>query len=61
MITFILRRLLLTIPVLLGVSLLTFAIIQVTPGDSARLMLGDFASPEQIAAARQQLGLDDPL
>lgn len=61
MIPFILRRLLLTIPVLLGVSLLTFAIIQVTPGDPARLMLGDFASPEQIAAARQQLGLDDPL
>lgn len=61
MTSFILRRLLLTIPVLLGVSLLTFAIIQVTPGDPARLMLGDFAAPEQIAAARQQLGLDDPL
>lgn len=61
MIAFILRRLLLTIPVLLGVSLLTFAIIQVAPGDPARLMLGDFASSEQITAARQQLGLDDPL
>jgi ABC-type dipeptide/oligopeptide/nickel transport system permease component len=41
--------------------LLTFAIIQVTPGDPIVLMLGPRATPEQVAALRAELGLDDPL
>lgn len=58
---FILRRVLLTIPVLLGVTLLTFAIVKLTPGDPVILMLGTSATPERVAEVRAQLGLDDPV
>ena len=60
MMKFLIRRLLMLIPILLGVSFLTFAIIQVTPGDPARLMLGMRATPEQVAELRHTLHLDDP-
>ncbi len=58
---FILRRLLLAIPVLLGVTLITFAIIKITPGDPVLLMLGNRATEERITQLRTQLRLDDPL
>jgi peptide/nickel transport system permease protein len=61
MASYLVRRLLMAMPVLLGVTLLTFAIIQITPGDPVRLMLGRNASEEQVATVRQQMGLDDPL
>jgi len=48
------------VPVLLGVSFLTFAIAQATPGDPVVLMLGNYATPERVAELRQQLGLNDP-
>jgi peptide/nickel transport system permease protein len=57
------RRLLLLIPVLLGVTLLVFLIFYLTPGDPARAMLGEMgqgASPEALAALKHQLGLDRP-
>jgi peptide/nickel transport system permease protein len=57
---YIIRRLLALIPVLIGVSFLTFAISQVTPGDPVVLMLGNYATPERVAELRQQLGLNDP-
>jgi peptide/nickel transport system permease protein len=60
MLKYTIRRLLMLIPVLLGVSLLTFAIIKVTPGDPARLMLGFSATQKQVDELRQQLGLNDP-
>jgi ABC-type dipeptide/oligopeptide/nickel transport system permease component len=49
------------IPVLLGVTFLTFAISHATPGDPARLMLGVYATEEKVAELRRQMGLDDPL
>jgi peptide/nickel transport system permease protein len=55
------RRLLMLIPVLLGVTFLTFAIAQVTPGDPVVLMLGTYATPERVAELREQLGFNDPL
>ena len=55
------RRLLLTIPVLLGVATLVFALIHFIPGDPARTMLGDNASDAEVAQLRQRLGLDRPL
>lgn len=58
---FLLRRILLTIPVLMGVTLLTFAIVKLTPGDPVILMLGNSATPGRVAEVRAQLGLDDPL
>jgi peptide/nickel transport system permease protein len=54
------RRLLQLVPVLLLVSLITFFISFKTPGDPARLLLGQRASAEQLAETRRELGLDDP-
>jgi peptide/nickel transport system permease protein len=58
---FILKRVLISIPVLFGMSLLVFSLIHMVPGDPARVMLGLTATPENIATLRAQLGLDDPL
>jgi ABC-type dipeptide/oligopeptide/nickel transport system permease component len=55
------RRLVLTIPVLLGVATLVFSLIHFIPGDPARGMLGDVASDADVAQLRRQLGLDRPL
>jgi len=61
MLTYIIRRLLSLIPVLLGISFLVFAIGKVTPGDPVQMMLGSRATPEDIVRLRTQLHLDDPL
>jgi ABC-type dipeptide/oligopeptide/nickel transport system permease component len=61
MLRYLVRRLLLTIPVLLGVATLVFALIHLVPGDPAQSMLGESAAPEDVARLRQALGLDDPL
>jgi peptide/nickel transport system permease protein len=58
MYTFIARRLLSTIPVLLIVAVLVFLMLRLTPGDPAAILAGDAASSEQIAAIRASLGLD---
>ena len=55
------RRLVLTIPVLLGVATLVFSLIHFIPGDPARGILGDVASDADVAQLRRQLGLDRPL
>lgn len=57
---FILRRLLLAVVTLIGVSWLIFAIMWMIPGDVAVSILGDGANPERVAALRQQMGLNDP-
>jgi ABC-type dipeptide/oligopeptide/nickel transport system permease component len=58
---YLVRRILLTIPVLLGVATLVFSLIHLVPGDPAQAMLGDGASPQDIADLRVSLGLDRPL
>lgn len=58
---FLLRRLLLTIPVLLGVATLVFSLIHLVPGDPVQVMLGEGASPQDVADLRGRLGLDRPL
>jgi len=58
---FLLRRLVLTIPVLLGVATLVFSLIHLIPGDPAQAMLGESAPPAEIEALRARLGLDRPL
>jgi peptide/nickel transport system permease protein len=60
MVMYTMRRLLMLIPILLGVTFLTFAIAQVTPGDPVALMLGSYATPERVAQLREQLGFNDP-
>ena len=61
MFRFLARRLLLAIPVLLGVATLVFSLIHLIPGDPVQAMLGDAASPESVTELRGRLGLDRPL
>jgi len=61
MIRYILKRLLLFIPVLLGVSIIVFTIIHMQPGDPVQVKLGIMANQENIAQMRESLGLDKPL
>ncbi|MCX7229261.1 MAG: ABC transporter permease [Burkholderiales bacterium] len=58
MLSFLARRLLSTIPVLLIVSVLVFLLLRLTPGDPAQLLAGDQATAEQVAQIRTNLGLD---
>ena len=61
MLRYFVRRVLLTVPVLLGVATLVFSLIHLVPGDPAQAMLGDGASPQDVAELRTSLGLDQPL
>ena len=61
MIQYILRRLVLMIPVLIGVTILTFVLSNLLPGDPAREAAGRYATREQIEAVRERLGLNQPL
>src|SRR3954469_1507572 len=58
---FLVRRALLTVPVLLGVATLVFSLIHLVPGDPVQAMLGDSATPQDVAELRGRLGLDRPL
>lgn len=58
---FIIRRLLLMIPVLIGVSGIVFVLMRVIPGDIAELLAGDYASEELLEQIRQELGLNKPI
>jgi peptide/nickel transport system permease protein len=61
MTNYILRRLVATIPVLFGVSLLVFSFVHLIPGDPAVAMLGERATEENVQRLRDQMGLNDPL
>lgn len=61
MLAFVSRRLLATIPVLVMVAVVVFAILRFSPGDPAIIMAGDGATPERIAQIRQTMGLDQPV
>ncbi|CAN1212218.1 ABC transporter permease [Tumidithrix helvetica PCC 7403] len=58
---YILKRSLGVVPVLLGITLLVFCLLHLIPGDPAVVLLGERATPEQVASLRQQLGLNAPL
>ena len=61
MLRFVVRRLLLMIPVLFGLSVLLFAWLRALPGDPASAMLGDKATPEAVARINAQYGFDQPI
>lgn len=61
MTAYILRRLVLLVPVMLVVGVVVFALVHLTPGDPAAVILGDQATPENVARLREQLGLNEPL
>lgn len=58
---YILRRVLLFIPVLIGLSIITFVISHLVPGDPVGLAAGPGSTPDQLAALRQAYGMDKPL
>lgn len=58
---FIIRRMLSIIPTLLGVSIVIFLMLAITPGDPAELLLGERVTAESLAQMREHLGLDKPL
>jgi peptide/nickel transport system permease protein len=61
MLGFVTRRLVYLVPVLVAVSLLTFLIASLLPGDLAYVVLGDQATPEKVEALRRDMGLDQPI
>jgi len=58
---YIIKRLAMLVPVLLGVSIIAFSLIHLAPGDPARTMLGERATQEQLNEIREKYGLDKPL
>ncbi len=61
MLRYVVTRLLLAVPIFLGVVTIVFLIVRVLPGDPASVALGDYASREAVEALRQRLGLDKPI
>ena len=61
MLVYIGKRLLMLIPVLIGITIIVQILISVTPGDPAKLMLGTKATPEKVEELREELGLNDPI
>ncbi len=61
MFNYLLKRLISTIPVLIGISLLLFFMLRMLPGDPAQVLAGQMATPEEIENIRHQLGLDRPI
>ncbi len=58
--SYIFKRVLALVPILIGVSFLVFTIMHLSPGDPASLVLGEQATAEQIAQKREEMGLNDP-
>ncbi len=58
---YIARRLIMMVPVLFGISIIVFLIMELIPGDAAQAILGSYATPENLARVRRELGLDQPL
>jgi peptide/nickel transport system permease protein len=61
MLTFILKRVLATVPVMGVVALIVFLLLRLSPGDPAAVIAGDYATAEQIEKIRTQLGLNQPI
>ena len=61
MLLFAVKRLVLSVPVFVAITLIAFSIIHLVPGDPARVMLGSRATDEAVANLRTQMGLDQPI
>jgi peptide/nickel transport system permease protein len=61
MISYVVRRCFILVPTLIGITLISFLILQLVPGDPARMIAGVEAKEEDIVAVRHQLGLDKPI
>jgi len=58
---FLFRRVIALIPVIIGATLIVYFIMSLAPGDPAKMILGDEASPEAVQTLREEMGLEDPL
>ena len=61
MLAYIIRRIMIMIPTLLGVSIIVFMMLHITPGDPAELLLGERATEQALNELREHLGLNEPL
>jgi ABC-type dipeptide/oligopeptide/nickel transport system permease component len=61
MIRYLIRRIILAIPILLAVFTLVFLVVRIIPGDPAKAALGDYASKEAVEALQERMGLNEPL
>ena len=61
MLNYVFRRILLFVPILIGLVTVLFALLNILPGDPARLMAGPFADPDTVETIRHQMGFDRPL
>ena len=61
MIGYVVRRLLQFVPILIGLVTVLFALLNILPGDPARLMAGPFANPDVVETIREQMGFDRPI
>ena len=60
MLRYVIRRILWMIPVILGITLIVMAFIDIAPGDPARIILGNRATEQDVLELREELGLNDP-
>lgn len=58
---YIIKRIMMLIPIIIGVSFMVFFILSLTPGDPATIILGEEATPERVEQLREEMGLNDPL
>lgn len=61
MLSYVMRRVIATVPVVVMVAVVVFALLRLTPGDPAAMLAGDEATPERLAQIRQNMGLDKPI
>ncbi|MFC4278362.1 ABC transporter permease [Achromobacter aloeverae] len=61
MLSYVVRRVIATVPVVAMVAVVVFALLRLTPGDPAAILAGDDASPAQLAQIRKTMGLDQPI
>lgn len=59
MLKYVFKRILMMIPVLLGISFILFAVMNLTPGDPARIILGEYATEQDVDVLREELGLNE--
>lgn len=59
MLQYVFKRILMMIPVLLGISFILFAVMSLTPGDPARIILGEYATEQDVETLREELGLNE--